>query len=254
VNNYFVNSGGKPICQSKILFLGIAYKEDVPDIRESGALKLIKILQQLGPVIEYWDPVYSKQYTKENEGDRPIYIGFTNHEHIKLPDYIKDNTNGNGIDRNPIEEMEGAGEKGDFPGTARRWALRILPIVAETSEWDDIKKILEEGRYDCVVIATNHEEFSSFYTHFLFDQNRKFPVVDLRNALTSWVHKICNYNEKGGNEEAKKLMLKLDKEYPGITGTGGEDLQEQCKNFKKNAKKNIRKRRKEKLYFLLGRD
>ncbi|HYG56568.1 MAG TPA: UDP binding domain-containing protein, partial [Symbiobacteriaceae bacterium] len=47
---------GKPLCGSRILVLGVAYKRDVPDVRESPALKLIQILKKEGTGVMYHDP------------------------------------------------------------------------------------------------------------------------------------------------------------------------------------------------------
>ena len=41
---------------SKVLVLGVAYKEDIGDVRESPALKLIRLLRNAGADISYHDP------------------------------------------------------------------------------------------------------------------------------------------------------------------------------------------------------
>src|SRR4029077_17753869 len=41
---------------SKILVLGVAYKPDIGDMRESPALKLISLLQNAGAEVSYHDP------------------------------------------------------------------------------------------------------------------------------------------------------------------------------------------------------
>ena len=41
---------------SKVLLLGVAYKEDIDDTRESPALKLIELLQEQGGEVSYHDP------------------------------------------------------------------------------------------------------------------------------------------------------------------------------------------------------
>jgi UDP-N-acetyl-D-glucosamine dehydrogenase len=46
----------KPVKGSDLLVLGVAYKPDVDDIRESPALPLIKNLQELGANVRYHDP------------------------------------------------------------------------------------------------------------------------------------------------------------------------------------------------------
>jgi UDP-N-acetyl-D-glucosamine dehydrogenase len=42
---------------SRILVVGVAYKKNVADIRESPALKVIELLEQRGAVVEYHDPL-----------------------------------------------------------------------------------------------------------------------------------------------------------------------------------------------------
>ena len=51
-----LNEAGKPIKGSKIGILGVAYKKDVDDPRESPSFKLIELLAERGAVISYSDP------------------------------------------------------------------------------------------------------------------------------------------------------------------------------------------------------
>ncbi|MDE0854350.1 MAG: nucleotide sugar dehydrogenase [Nevskia sp.] len=51
-----LNQRGKAVRGSRILILGIAYKKNVDDLRESPALELLEQLQQLGAEVEYSDP------------------------------------------------------------------------------------------------------------------------------------------------------------------------------------------------------
>ncbi len=51
-----LNSRGKPIKSSKILVLGIAYKKNVDDMRESPSVELMEILQNKGAEVQYSDP------------------------------------------------------------------------------------------------------------------------------------------------------------------------------------------------------
>jgi UDP-N-acetyl-D-glucosamine dehydrogenase len=51
-----LNHHGKPINKSKILILGIAYKKNVDDVRESPAIHLMEILSKKGALVEYSDP------------------------------------------------------------------------------------------------------------------------------------------------------------------------------------------------------
>ena len=47
---------GKPLKGARILVLGIAYKKDVDDNRESPAMKIMQLLQQEGAQVQYNDP------------------------------------------------------------------------------------------------------------------------------------------------------------------------------------------------------
>ena len=51
-----LNKHGKAIRESKILILGVAYKKDIDDTRESPALKIISSLENRGAVVFYNDP------------------------------------------------------------------------------------------------------------------------------------------------------------------------------------------------------
>ena len=51
-----LNAAGKSIKNAKVLLLGVAYKKDIDDSRESPALKLIEILEQKRCNVDYNDP------------------------------------------------------------------------------------------------------------------------------------------------------------------------------------------------------
>ena len=52
----FLNDQGKPIKGSKIAILGMAYKKDVDDPRESPSFELLELLSRRGGVLSYNDP------------------------------------------------------------------------------------------------------------------------------------------------------------------------------------------------------
>lgn len=51
-----MNNQGKALKNSKILVLGIAYKPNVDDMRESPSVELMELLEEKGAVISYSDP------------------------------------------------------------------------------------------------------------------------------------------------------------------------------------------------------
>jgi len=51
-----LNSQGKPVKGSRILCLGVSYKPDLDDVRESPAFEIMTRLQELGAAVAYHDP------------------------------------------------------------------------------------------------------------------------------------------------------------------------------------------------------
>jgi len=51
-----LNGARKPVGGSRVLILGVSYKPDVGDTRESPALKLMQLLRDLGAELSYHDP------------------------------------------------------------------------------------------------------------------------------------------------------------------------------------------------------
>lgn len=51
-----LNEQGKPLKGSRVLLLGVAYKRDIDDLRESPALKVVRLLAEQGAVLSYHDP------------------------------------------------------------------------------------------------------------------------------------------------------------------------------------------------------
>jgi len=51
-----LNGASKAVRGSRVLILGVAYKRDIDDLRESPALDIIKLLEQQGAHVEFHDP------------------------------------------------------------------------------------------------------------------------------------------------------------------------------------------------------
>jgi UDP-N-acetyl-D-glucosamine dehydrogenase len=72
-----LNNHKKSLKGAKILVLGVAYKKDVDDLRESPTLKIMQLLQQRGAQLEYNDPYFPKlhkmrHYNYENMKSVPL--------------------------------------------------------------------------------------------------------------------------------------------------------------------------------------
>ncbi|GAC1599291.1 MAG: UDP-N-acetyl-D-glucosamine 6-dehydrogenase [Myxococcales bacterium] len=55
-----LNDHGKSLKGSKILVLGLAYKKNIDDVRESPCIRVIELLRQKGATVEYHDPYVPK--------------------------------------------------------------------------------------------------------------------------------------------------------------------------------------------------
>ncbi len=63
-----VNDAGKSIKGAKVLVLGLAYKKDVDDLRESPSVTLIEMLRKRGAKVDYNDPYIPKTH-RQREHD-----------------------------------------------------------------------------------------------------------------------------------------------------------------------------------------
>jgi UDP-N-acetyl-D-glucosamine dehydrogenase len=51
-----LNEAGKPLHGARVLIMGLSYKADIDDPRESPSFELIKLLRERGAVVDYSDP------------------------------------------------------------------------------------------------------------------------------------------------------------------------------------------------------
>lgn len=53
---HILNRNKKAINGAKVLMLGVSYKQDIADYRESPAIRVMKELKKVGADVEYYDP------------------------------------------------------------------------------------------------------------------------------------------------------------------------------------------------------
>ena len=85
-----LNDDKKSIRKSNIMILGVAYKKDIDDIRESPALRIMELLQFKGAKISYHDP-----YVKEIDSQKSLEL---NTENLKKQDAIVITTDHSNVD------------------------------------------------------------------------------------------------------------------------------------------------------------
>ena len=59
-----LNRHRKPLNGSKVLVLGVAYKQDIDDYRESPAIHVINEFQKTGALVDFYDPFIAKYRDK----------------------------------------------------------------------------------------------------------------------------------------------------------------------------------------------
>jgi len=92
---------GKSLNKAKVLLLGVAYKKDIDDLRQSPALEIIKKLEEEKVIISYYDPYITefinngkeykslKELTKEEIKEKDIIIITTDHSAIDYKIIVK---------------------------------------------------------------------------------------------------------------------------------------------------------------------
>lgn len=80
-----LNKHRKPLNGSKVLILGVAYKQDIDDYRESPAIRVIEEFNKVGSIIDFYDPFVSS-YKEKGQ----VYEGLQkiDPETIKLYDLV----------------------------------------------------------------------------------------------------------------------------------------------------------------------
>ncbi|EPH3102592.1 nucleotide sugar dehydrogenase [Providencia stuartii] len=117
-----LNKQGKALSRSKVLVLGIAYKKNVDDMRESPSVELMEIIQEKGATIAYSDPhvpvfpkmrehhfnLSSEEISIDNLSKFDAIILATNHDKFDYP-LIKKHSklliDTRGIYREPAENI-----------------------------------------------------------------------------------------------------------------------------------------------------
>jgi UDP-N-acetyl-D-galactosamine dehydrogenase len=61
-------SAGKNVKDAEVLILGITFKEDCPDVRNSRVIDIVNSLKEYGAQVKVWDPVADPHQVKEEYG------------------------------------------------------------------------------------------------------------------------------------------------------------------------------------------
>ena len=99
-----LNNHSRSIKGSKILVLGLAYKRDIDDLRESPSLTIIELLREKGAIVNYNDPYFPtvgrgrhydlnmKNTPLENLGQYDAVLIVTDHSSYDFETIVKEST------------------------------------------------------------------------------------------------------------------------------------------------------------------
>jgi UDP-N-acetyl-D-glucosamine dehydrogenase len=99
---------GIALSSAKILIIGLAYKKNVPDIRESPSLRLMELLEERGATVEYHDPhVDEIPSTREHSALRGRRSVPLTHESLSTFSAVLIATDHDAVDYKSISENSG---------------------------------------------------------------------------------------------------------------------------------------------------
>jgi UDP-N-acetyl-D-glucosamine dehydrogenase len=83
-----LNEDGKPVKGSRVCVLGIAYKKDVDDPRESPAFEVLELLNERGAVVSYSDPHVPTLPRMRHHALRPMESQVLTSEYLAAQDCL----------------------------------------------------------------------------------------------------------------------------------------------------------------------
>jgi UDP-N-acetyl-D-glucosamine dehydrogenase len=160
--------------KTPVLFCGVAYKKNVGDIRESGALELMKKLYIYGAEVYFWDPVRAKHAVKQR-----LRLVLSDDESSLLPPAV-------------------------LTGLARTSEEKCYIEPTELfGAWKELSARVLGPEFGCVIVATDHKDFEDIYADLLLTDGGP-AIADLRNALPLWLREL-----KVSEDEKKRMRERL---------------------------------------------
>jgi UDP-N-acetyl-D-glucosamine dehydrogenase len=172
-----LNRNERGFAGSNILFLGISYKKNVGDIRESAALGIIKKLHMSNAKVSFWDPVRARHSIRQKP-----HIRFSKSDCLALSE-------------TGLSELQTDGKGNHF-----------LEPAELKGTWAELRERVLGNEFHCIVLATNHDDFKACYEDLISATDGP-PVADLANCLHSWLEPLADNKTRRRIEDARKYML-----------------------------------------------
>jgi len=197
-----LNNYGKPLKGSKILLLGVTYKADIDDIRESPALKVLQELLKYRVDVSYSDPYVPLVKVMDS---RKIHSGMTEEIHSGMTKGVDSRFRGNDEVSRGNDERKGRDEEVEY-GNSRETGFPIDTFGNDEGDRenngkggrDDEEEVQggEEGiiefeskqltpellkAHDAVIILAPHSSFD----YEMIAKNAKL-IIDTKNTLSRY--------------------------------------------------------------------
>lgn len=156
-----LNQRSQALSGASVLFLGVSYKKNVGDIRESAPIRLMQRLLASGSKVTFWDPVRATHPAKPR-----IRLVFTSEEYKRLPKQI-------------ATQLKWDHEKSRY----------YLEPEELNGDWRGVRSRVLSKEFNCVVIAANHDEFKLAYQDLILRKGAP-AIADFCDAIDSWMGQI----------------------------------------------------------------
>lgn len=132
-----LNLEGKSIRNSRILLLGMAYKRDIDDLRESPSLEVYRLLTLQGALVDFADPLVSSF----REGDEVVERTELNETNLAQYDCAVLTTNHTAFNYNWLAANAKliVDTRNAFKGIRAPHIVRLGTATPSSQEWDKLK-------------------------------------------------------------------------------------------------------------------
>lgn len=128
-----LNQMRKAVNGSRVLVLGVAYKKDIDDVRESPALDVIRLLEQRGAHVEFHDP-FVAEFREEGHTRKGVELS---DEMLRWADAVVVVTDHNGVDyQRVIDNSTLVVDTRNVTGRLNKGRARVIGLASSPQQHD----------------------------------------------------------------------------------------------------------------------
>ncbi len=190
-----LNTRGKSLDGAKVLVLGVTYKKDIGDIRESPSLKLVQLLQEEGAKISYNDPFIARiQFDHYSLASVKV-----TEKSLSAADCVVLATDHCSYDLEKI--VTHAKLVFDARGTTKKLKHKNIIRLGDNEKWERIS--LSSAGYWGKNLVRNFAQLGALHTICDTDPQE----LENLKVLYPWVNVATDYSQAFKNEEIKGVVI-----------------------------------------------